>query len=867
MNIETLSALDCDNLKMEIALHSKLEHPNIIRFYDSLQIDNTVYFLLEYAQGNSLFFYINGSEGLPERLALRFFYFTAQAIKYLHDHLIMHRDIKPENILVDEQFNVKLCDFGWSSQLRSEHDFKTSVCGTYEYMSPEIMDQVTHSFKADIWGLGILLIELLTGSPPYKAHSLSEIRYQFKTRPIQISTKYAKETRSLIRQMLKVRDEDRLTIDQVLAHEAFDGLKENFTRPVPADDAAELRKCFARNISDFETQRVETSRVLQYAPPPASAPVELSSPAKTLTPSRHLFAATPEPLSRNGTLPNESFCSEDLPHPPPPPAPSTESPIKSSQLLTNPQMLRNAIDHLIYKGEYDKDVEEPNPSRVVGESAVMRVETSSAFYAPAPGPAHSPEIHPQTRIEESPPFGESDIAETLQELVDHKKFLQDQLRLIDEKIDRKIVQLRKNTVRTVERVQVTVRLPPLAEPPTFENKSEMLVFESAREQGNRDALAETRESQTLAFQKRIDYCSPQRLQHPAYVLRGEGERESSPRRAHQDTPDFGTSHKACEPGMIGPVSLPPVATLERIKTPPMTGTKAASRPQSPKPLPRIPQPQDCSVSPEVETNSSPPALAERDQNKSGSCQTNQVTVSSASELKSQHNLDQRASATEKKSLERFQVEVKGSTTSLQQPKLSEHSEDCSATKALLQKQAEYAQAEQEEPGKALVAKTGGKVSNSRKLFEYFGKKELPKLANKSGTKKLFKVVPRGLEGVPLKAGERGAKPGFQKSNTMMLLLSPKPKPLSHPTSIVRSFGLPKATINEQRLHERLGGVASATKGESGMPYSESSINFTNMKAASARQSPATFSPVEEKPVRKTSRISLADVDKLINSCK
>lgn len=121
-----------------------------------------VYFLLEYAGNGCLFFYIHAREGLPERLALRFLYQTALAVKYLHSLKVLHRDIKPENLLLDEDFNVKLCDFGWSCNL-VENEERLSVCGTYEYMSPEILHKQKHTDKVDIWCLGILLYEMLHG--------------------------------------------------------------------------------------------------------------------------------------------------------------------------------------------------------------------------------------------------------------------------------------------------------------------------------------------------------------------------------------------------------------------------------------------------------------------------------------------------------------------------------------------------------------------------------------------------------------------------------------------------------------------------------------------------------------------------------
>lgn len=143
-------------------MHKQLVHPNIIRFHDALQENNMVYFLLEYASNGCLFYYIHCKEGLPELLALRFFYQTSLALRYLHGMNLIHRDIKPENILLDEDFNAKMCDFGWSCYLEDD-DYRTSVCGTYEYMSPEILGSRYHTNKVDIWCMGILLYEMLHG--------------------------------------------------------------------------------------------------------------------------------------------------------------------------------------------------------------------------------------------------------------------------------------------------------------------------------------------------------------------------------------------------------------------------------------------------------------------------------------------------------------------------------------------------------------------------------------------------------------------------------------------------------------------------------------------------------------------------------
>lgn len=120
IDILNLSKADCENLKLEIKLHQNLHNDHIIKFYGCIQRKNLVYMLLEHASNGSLFFYIDIQEGLPELLALRFFYETALGIQYLHDNQVVHRDIKPENILLDKDFRIKVCDFGWSCKIEGD---------------------------------------------------------------------------------------------------------------------------------------------------------------------------------------------------------------------------------------------------------------------------------------------------------------------------------------------------------------------------------------------------------------------------------------------------------------------------------------------------------------------------------------------------------------------------------------------------------------------------------------------------------------------------------------------------------------------------------------------------------------------------
>lgn len=155
-------AADLEGIEQEVRLHQGLEHSNIVRFVDSLQDRHMLYILLEYANNGALFFFIHSRDGIPEHLALRFFYQVLQGIKYLHTIDVVHRDLKPENILLDDDLNAKLCDFGWSASLK-DPNCKPLICGTIQYLAPEAVSLPPPTKKLDIWGLGILLYEFMHG--------------------------------------------------------------------------------------------------------------------------------------------------------------------------------------------------------------------------------------------------------------------------------------------------------------------------------------------------------------------------------------------------------------------------------------------------------------------------------------------------------------------------------------------------------------------------------------------------------------------------------------------------------------------------------------------------------------------------------
>ncbi len=157
----------------EIKLHTSLSHPHIIRFIDYIETPNKMYIFLEYAKNGDMFGFVNKTK-LSDDECLRLFYQTCEGIRYIHSKNIMHRDLKPENILIDEKYNVKIADFGWSAEYLP-YENRQTLCGTSEYMAPEIFFRKPQTKKTDIWALGILLYELFHGHAPYRGQKNEEV--------------------------------------------------------------------------------------------------------------------------------------------------------------------------------------------------------------------------------------------------------------------------------------------------------------------------------------------------------------------------------------------------------------------------------------------------------------------------------------------------------------------------------------------------------------------------------------------------------------------------------------------------------------------------------------------------------------------
>ncbi|UJR23158.1 hypothetical protein I4U23_026177 [Adineta vaga] len=188
------------HVQSEIRILNAIQHPNIIQMYSLFQDNSYLYILLEYVHGGDLFSYLKRYRLFSEYITI---FFAAQIVlvfEYLHFFNIIYRDLKPENILIDNHGYLKVADFGFAKRIQQR---TYTLCGTPDYFSPEIIQSKGHGKATDWWTLGILIYEMSTGTPPFKAKSEDLLFEAICRKRPPIRTKFSLSFKSIILQLLQ----------------------------------------------------------------------------------------------------------------------------------------------------------------------------------------------------------------------------------------------------------------------------------------------------------------------------------------------------------------------------------------------------------------------------------------------------------------------------------------------------------------------------------------------------------------------------------------------------------------------------------------------------------------------------------------
>eukprot|EP00824_Muranothrix_gubernata_P013897 TRINITY_DN28850_c0_g1_i1.p1 TRINITY_DN28850_c0_g1~~TRINITY_DN28850_c0_g1_i1.p1 ORF type:complete len:382 (+),score=69.39 TRINITY_DN28850_c0_g1_i1:97-1146(+) len=203
-------------LRREIEIQSHLRHPNILRLFGYFYDEKRVYLILEYAARGEVYKELQRVGRFPESRAAGYVQQVASALKHCHMKHVIHRDIKPENLLLNAKGEVKIADFGWS--VHAPNSRRQTLCGTLDYLPPEMIEGKEHGEKVDLWSLGVLAYEFLEGRPPFETEGHTETYKRIVAVQVTYPTHFSPAARDLIGRLL-VRDPTRrITLDEVLQH-------------------------------------------------------------------------------------------------------------------------------------------------------------------------------------------------------------------------------------------------------------------------------------------------------------------------------------------------------------------------------------------------------------------------------------------------------------------------------------------------------------------------------------------------------------------------------------------------------------------------------------------------------------------------
>lgn len=204
-----------EQIKREISIMHLVRHPNVVQLYEVMASKSKIYFVMEYVKGGELFNKI-AKGSLGEDDARKYFQQLIGAVDFCHSRGVYHRDLKPENLLIDENGNLKVSDFGLSALKESERQdgLLHTLCGTPAYVAPEIINKKGYDgAKADIWSCGVILYVLLAGCLPFHDSNLIDMYKKITKGDFRCPHRFPSDVRKLLARLLEPNPDARITIE------------------------------------------------------------------------------------------------------------------------------------------------------------------------------------------------------------------------------------------------------------------------------------------------------------------------------------------------------------------------------------------------------------------------------------------------------------------------------------------------------------------------------------------------------------------------------------------------------------------------------------------------------------------------------
>uniref|UniRef100_A0A8C5D454 Serine/threonine-protein kinase PLK n=1 Tax=Gadus morhua TaxID=8049 RepID=A0A8C5D454_GADMO len=212
-----------EKMTSEITIHQSLDHANVVGFRGFFEDEDFVFVVLELCRRRSLLELHKRRKAITEPEARYYMMQLLKGCQYLHDNRIIHRDLKLGNIFLNDEMDVKIGDFGLATKIEYDGERKKTLCGTPNYIAPEVLCKKGHSFEVDVWSLGCILYTLLVGKPPFETSCLKETYSRIKKNSYAVPWHVNPAATSLIKRMLNADPALRPTIAELQTDEFFTG--------------------------------------------------------------------------------------------------------------------------------------------------------------------------------------------------------------------------------------------------------------------------------------------------------------------------------------------------------------------------------------------------------------------------------------------------------------------------------------------------------------------------------------------------------------------------------------------------------------------------------------------------------------------
>ncbi|XP_028564916.2 serine/threonine-protein kinase ULK1 isoform X2 [Podarcis muralis] len=392
-------------LGKEIKILKELKHENIVALYDFQEMANSVYLVMEYCNGGDLADYLHSMRTLSEDTIRLFLQQIAGAMKVLHSKGIIHRDLKPQNILLSfvggkksnpNNIRIKIADFGFARYLQSNM-MAATLCGSPMYMAPEVIMSQHYDAKADLWSIGTIIYQCLTGKAPFQASSPQDLRLFYEKNKMlmpNIPRETSAHLRQLLLGLLQRNHKDRMDFDEFFHHPFLDA-------------SASMKKCdIAVEAAGGKT--IQDSLMCSGSSLVASAGLE--SQGRTPSPSPP-YSSSPSPSGRPGQFSSGSKHGQSVPIPVPT---QIHNYRRIEQNLQSPNQYTSPRSGTVRRSSSSNSPlgfmkASPSPPFAAGEHGAVPTSRRFSFggakpYTPSPQVGTIPEQPDQTVLP-SPPFG------------------------------------------------------------------------------------------------------------------------------------------------------------------------------------------------------------------------------------------------------------------------------------------------------------------------------------------------------------------------------------------------------------------------------------------------------------------------------